>query len=104
MPIEAQFSKVSGILCNDYDLDGKKDIIVAGNFFENRVQYGTADASYGLLLKGDGKGKFSAVTTAKSGLYANGNVRDLIELKSNKSSLIVIGKNNDSLQVIKLLK
>ncbi len=103
LPVEAQFSKVSGILFNDYDLDGKKDILIAGNFYENRVQYGSADASYGLLLKGDGKGKFSSVVPQKTGFYANGNVRDMVELTSKKSTLIVVGKNNDSLQVIKVV-
>jgi len=104
LPIEAQFSKVSSILYNDYDGDGKKDILVAGNFFENRVQYGSADASYGLMLKGDGKGNFTSVMAKTTGLYANGNVRDMVELTSQKSNLIVIGKNNDSLQVIKVIK
>lgn len=104
LPIEAQLSKVSGLLYNDYDRDGKKDILVAGNFFENRVQYGSADASYGLLLKGNGKGNFTSIMAKTTGLYANGNVRDMVELKSNSSNLIVIGKNNDLLQVIKVIK
>jgi len=104
LPIEAQFSKVSSILYNDYDLDGKNDILVAGNFFENRVQYGSADASYGLLLKGDGKGSFTSIMPKTTGFYANGNVRNMVELKSKISNLIVIGKNNDSLQVIKITK
>jgi hypothetical protein len=104
LPIEAQFSKVSGILYNDYNHDGKKDILIAGNFFENRVQYGKSDASYGLLLQGDGKGHFTSVMPRTSGFYASGNVRDMVELKSKKSNLIVIGKNNDSLQVIRVKK
>ena len=104
LPIEAQLSKVSGILYRDYDLDGKKDILIAGNFFENRVQYGSSDACYGLLLKGDGKGKFTSVMPKTTGLYATGNVRDMVELKSQKNNLIVIAKNNDSLQVIKVIK
>ena len=104
LPIEAQFSKVSGILYNDYDLDGKKDILIAGNFFENRVQYGNADASFGLLLKGDGKGKFSPAMPKNTGFYANGNIRDMVELKSKTTNLIVIAKNNDSLQFIKVIK
>lgn len=104
LPIEAQFSKVSAILYNDYDGDGKKDLLVAGNFFENRVQYGNADASYGLLLKGNGKGGFTPVLANNTGFYANGNVRNMVELKSKQTSLIIVGKNNDSIQVMKVIK
>jgi hypothetical protein len=104
LPVEAQFSKVSGILFNDYDHDGKKDILIAGNCFENRVQYGNSDASFGLLLTGNGVGGFSTVTPASSGFYANGNVRDMVELKTKGANLIVIGKNNDSLQLVKVVR
>ncbi|MBA4166765.1 MAG: VCBS repeat-containing protein [Chitinophagaceae bacterium] len=102
LPLEAQFSKVNGILSEDYDHDGNKDILVTGNFFDYRVQNGRADASFGLLLTGDGKGNFKPVEGLRSGLYARGNIRDMIGLDTGK--LIVIAKNNDSLQVIKVVK
>ena len=101
-PIEAQFSKVNAILYNDYDSDGNKDILLAGNFFENRVQYGSADASHGLLLKGNGKGVFNPLMPIKTGFYADGNVRGMVELKSKKTNLIIIAKNNDLLQVVRM--
>ena len=102
LPIEAQFSRVSAILYNDYDSDGNKDVLLAGNFFENRVQYGIADASHGLLLKGNSKGIFSALMPRETGLYTSGNIRSMIELKTKKTNLIIIGKNSDLLQVIKV--
>ena len=104
LPIEAQFSKVSGLLYNDYDGDGKNDLLLSGNFFENRVQYGKADASFGLLLKGNGKGDFTPVMPKNSRFYATGNVRDMVELKTRQTSLIVVAKNSDSIQVIKMIK
>jgi len=51
-PLAAQFSKVYGAVYDDFDGDGKKDILVAGNFFPYRTQLGRCDASLGMLLKG----------------------------------------------------
>ncbi len=98
---EAQFSKVNAILSDDYDGDGTLDLLIAGNFFPYQVQYGKADASYGLLLKGDGKGNFYPVRNDKIGLYANGDVRDMVTLKSKDGELIIIAKNKDNIQVLK---
>src|SRR5258708_21647795 len=61
LPGEAQFSPVYGILPGDFDGDGKLDLLVGGNFYESKPEVGIYDASYGLLLKGDGKGGFAAV-------------------------------------------
>ena len=84
----------------DYDGDGKEDILLAGNFFPFRVQQGRCDAGIGLLLKGDGKGGFTALDTKATGLFVNGDVRDMTELKSGNRNVIVISKNNDWVQVI----
>ena len=57
LPTEAQLSPVNGITVNDYDGDGKADILLGGNFYQSKPEAGIYDASYGLLLKGDGKGR-----------------------------------------------
>src|SRR3978361_841228 len=58
LPVEAQFSVMYGISVNDYDGDGKQDILLGGNFYQSKPEAGIYDASYGVLLKGDGKGNF----------------------------------------------
>ncbi|MEO6963365.1 MAG: VCBS repeat-containing protein [Puia sp.] len=104
LPWEAQISKVNGILSGDYNHDSHLDILLSGNYFDYKVQYGRADASYGLLLAGNGKGKFTPMNGIRTGLYANGDIRDMIELKSKGSDLIIFGKNNDSIQVVRVCK
>ena len=101
LPVEAQFSIVDAILYKDYDGDGKADIFMAGNFFPFRVQQGRCDAGLGLLLKGDGKGNFTAVPHTATGVYVPGDVRDMMELQAKKGSVIVISKNNDTVQVLR---
>jgi len=52
-------------------------MILAGNFFGNRIKFGEYDANKGLLLTGDGKGKFTAVSDTISGFHVKGEVRIL---------------------------
>ena len=71
---------------NPYDGDGKKDLLLAGNFYEAKPEVGIYDASYGLLLKGDGSGSFSSVPAVKSGIAVKGEVRSIIDVKTKTGS------------------
>ena len=101
LPLEAQFSPVNGIIFNDYDSDGKKDILTSGNFFPFRVQQGRCDASLGSLFRNDGKGNFETVNINSTGLLLQGDIRDMIEVNGKDGSVIIISKNNGAVQVIK---
>ena len=89
LPMEAQFSRVYGIVVKDYDGDGKADILLGGNFYQSKPETGIYDASYGLLLKGDGKGNFTPEHTNQSGFFLKGAVRDIITVKSKKENLVI---------------
>ena len=95
LPVEAQFSTVSGISVSDYDGDGKADILLGGNFYQSKPEVGIYDASYGLLLKGDGKGNFKAIKTNQSGFFIKGAVRDIMAIKTQKKKLVIVARNND---------
>ena len=41
---------------------------MGGNFYQSKPEVGIYDASYGVLLKGDGKGNFTAVNEKQSGI------------------------------------
>ena len=101
LPLESQFSMMSGILFRDYDGDKKEDILLTGNFIPFRVQQGPCDANIGELLKGDGKGNFATASRAETGLFVPGDVRDMLELKTASGSVIVISKNEAAIQVLK---
>jgi hypothetical protein len=86
LPKETQLSPVYGIGCEDYDGDGKADILLGGNFYESKPEAGIYDGSYGLLLKGDGRGNFQAVKAQQSGINVRGAIRDIVSLQIKKKS------------------
>ncbi|MCH8329972.1 MAG: VCBS repeat-containing protein [Bacteroidetes bacterium] len=104
LPMEAQFSMVQGIIIEDFTGDENKDILLAGNFYMSEVETGRADASIGLLLEGDGKGGFKAISVKESGFKADKDVRDMKLLRgSDDNPLIIIGNNNEKVQVIRYM-
>lgn len=103
LPLEAQFAPLNTTLSCDVNADGNTDIIIAGNEYETEAMTGRYDASYGLVLLGDGKGKFSPLSFAKSGFILDGNVKDLqfLNIKS-KGKVIMAAVNNDTLKCLGL--
>jgi hypothetical protein len=100
LPVEAQLSGMYGIAVSDFDRDGKMDILMGGNFYQSKPEVGIYDASYGCLLKGDGKGGFVAVTPQRSGVMIRGAVRDIMVLQRGKNKIVVIAKNNEEVEII----
>jgi hypothetical protein len=101
LPVQAQFAPVTQILVNDYDNDGKPDMLLLGNRSDNRLKLGSMDANYGCLLKGDGKGGFTYVTQDASGLSVLGDVKSAIEININKAPYVLIGTSDGPLQFYK---
>ncbi len=100
LPTEAQLSPTFGISVEDFDGDGKNDILLGGNFYQCKPEVGINDASYGTLLKGDGKGNFGPVPMSQSNLCIRGAVRDIISIKNQEKKLVIIVKNNDRIQIL----
>lgn len=91
-PEHAQFSTINDLIISDFDDDGIKDILICGNSNDPDVSTGNYDATAALLLKGTGKGQFSAVSNLQTGLEIRGEVRRMIYLPDKKQILLL--KNN----------
>lgn len=104
LPLEAQFSPVFGIETGDFDKDGNTDILLGGNLYRVKPEAGRYDASFGLLLVGDGAGGFKPVGSRKSGIFIDGEVRDMITLHTNSGPRILVSRNNDFPELYKMAK
>ena len=102
LPIEAQFSVVTKILAEDFNHDGKTDLLLLGNHSDNRLKIGSIDANYGCLLTGDGKGNFTYVNQPLSGLSVKGDVKSATIIESNNVKYLMIGVADGPLQFYKL--
>lgn len=96
LPEEAQFSTMYGIEIFDYDQDGSVDIVLGGNLHRVKPEAGRYDASYGVFLKGNGKGEFTSVSPIKSGLKIEGEIRDFTKLKVKGGNVLLVARNNDT--------
>jgi len=95
LPTEAQLAPVYGIYASDFDADGKTDLLLAGNFDGVKPDIGKMTASYGLYLRGDGKGGFAPVTEARSGFLVPGQTRDIQRVRTSKGNAYIISRNNE---------
>ncbi|MDH5250603.1 MAG: VCBS repeat-containing protein [Cyclobacteriaceae bacterium] len=101
LPVEAQLSTVNGIIINDFDHDGKKDILLAGNKFDVEVETTAADASPGLMMKGLGGLNFKCLKTFESGFFVPYNVKDIQPIKIKDDWAILVGINNEGLRIFR---
>jgi enediyne biosynthesis protein E4 len=77
LPLMAQAAPVFAILIEDLDQDGQKDILLAGNQSKFRIRIGKTDANAGVLMRGVGKQNFVEVPQNQTGLWLNGDIKDV---------------------------
>src|SRR6266571_3981161 len=104
LPVEAQFAPVYASVAQDFDGDGRIDLLLAGNMYGVPPVLGRYDASYGVLLRGTGDGRFAAVDMEKSRLAIDGQVRHMELLRrAGGGRLIVVARNDAKVQILRPL-
>ncbi len=101
LPFQTQISPVMGIHSGDFNQDGNRDLVLGGNKFGVKPSIGgRQDASYGLMLKGDGNGNFEPLTLQSSGFsIEDGEVRGLVPVAAaDGDTMIVVIKNDQAVQ------
>ncbi|WP_348669455.1 FG-GAP-like repeat-containing protein, partial [uncultured Polaribacter sp.] len=102
LPIEAQFSNINDMEVADFNKDGSLDVLTVGNLFASEIETPRNDAGTGLLILGDGKGGFSALTNKESGFFANRNAKKTVIISNKQQKKLLIANNNDKLQCFTL--
>lgn len=98
LPLEAQWAPVNSIVASDINGDGTIDLVLGGNEYQAAAAIGRYDASYGLVLKGNGKGSFSVCSPSESGLVIEGDVKAMELISVNKSRLLLVAPNDSRLR------
>ena len=94
LPIAAQVAPVFTLTTLDYDHDGQKDLLLCGNTTQARLRFGRADANSGVLLRGNGRGSFTAVPPAQTGFGLTGDVRSVVPI----GNTLLIGINQQPIR------
>ncbi len=102
LPQEAQLSPVYTILAEDFDKDGIRDILLAGNLHNVKPEVGRYDASYGTFLKGTGIMKFKAIPPKQTGFKITGEARDMMSISTKNGKKLMVARNNDEMQIFDL--
>jgi hypothetical protein len=104
LPLRAQIAPTNQIVVKDFDADGIKDLILGGNLYASEVETPRADAGHGTFLKGMGKGVYAVQEPKETGLYIDGDVKDLNLIKVKDKTYMMVAKNKDFLKFIQVLK
>jgi hypothetical protein len=91
LPVFAQFSSARGFIIKDFNKDGRKDILLSGNFYPYKTQIGASDAGIGTCLLGVDKMEYKAIEIEIC--EANKDVRNMILLREGT---ILMTVNNGS--------
>jgi hypothetical protein len=101
LPMQAQVSSINGIIVEDVDKDGIKDLIIAGNMYGSEIEIPRNDAGVGLFLKGKGDCSFQPVSMCESGLSLPYDVKDMKEIKLKEGTALLVGVNDGPLLIVK---
>lgn len=100
LPKAAQYAPIQDLLIDDFDQDGQLDILLTGNDFTTEKNNGWYDAFNGLLLKGDGDGRFIALPTSVSGFYVPGDGREVVKMVDKDGEVrVIVGQNSGELKL-----
>jgi hypothetical protein len=96
LPKEVQFSSVNAIATIDINQDGILDLILGGNQYEFKPQFGRLDANLGSVLLGNKNGTYTWVPNNQSGIMIKGEVKGMKVIRSKNSPPAILAVINDN--------
>lgn len=102
LPRQAQYSPIYATHLGDFNNDGVTDLLVGGNQYRVKPQFGRMDASYGWYLEGSLKNKNFSFTQGYS-LNISGEIRDIESLSINGSIYLFFAKHNDEMDIFQII-
>ncbi|MCU0353821.1 MAG: VCBS repeat-containing protein [Cytophagales bacterium] len=100
LPTEAQYAPIQAIQTGDFNNDGTEDVLLLGNDYTPDFMTGRYDAFPGLVLVGDGKGRFKKMPLQRQGLSFQQDVRSIVPLSVKGQKCYLVGTNQAPLRLI----
>jgi enediyne biosynthesis protein E4 len=96
LPLIAQIAPFQGLAAGDFDGDGNADIYAVQNSYSPIPSTGRFDGGLSQLLRGDGRGGFTAVPAAESNLVVPGDAKALavVDLDQDGWPDFMVTRNN----------
>jgi len=102
LPFRAQLAPMYGTLAEDLVGDGVPEIMMGGNLHAVQPQAGPYHASKGALLRQDSSDHYRDMPSQESGFSVSGEIRSIISVPHKESHLILVARNDASLQVYRV--
>ncbi len=100
LPHQVQLAPVFDLIVGDFNQDGRKDVLMAGNFLYSETETAEMDAGNGTLLLQNADGTFHYVPNTEHGFWAQDEVRELKSISlANGKRAILTGNNKGPIQV-----
>ena len=101
-PKEVQYSEMKTVCATDLNEDGYKDLILGGNQYEAKPEFGINAASHGIVLINDKKGNFEFLSSKESGFFEKGEIRDILAVDLKDGKYVLVFKNNAAASAYKI--
>ncbi|MGB4849553.1 MAG: VCBS repeat-containing protein [Saprospiraceae bacterium] len=94
LPYQVQLAPVFDMVVEDFNQDGKKDILMAGNFLYSETETSEMDAGNGTLLLQNSDGSFRYVPNIEHGFWAQDEARELKMITRADGKREIVTVNN----------
>ena len=99
LPLAAQSFPVLSSVFIDLNNDGYEDAIIAGNIYDMEVETPRMDSGSGLVLFSNKKDGYTVSTARESGLFIDGDVKQLQLINIDNTPYLLAARNNELLSV-----
>ena len=96
LPAVAQLSQLYGMTALDANNDGIQDLLIVGNSYDPKVEFGWDDALNGVVLHGDGNGGF--IQWDNDGFHAPHNAMSFASIRVGDELHYLVGNNHEHMQ------
>ncbi len=99
LPTQAQSFPLLTAVYYDVNNDGFEDAIIAGNIYDMEVETPRLDGGSGMVLLSNQVDGYTVVSPAETGLFIDGDVKDLELIAVDGTTYLVAGRNSGLLSV-----